>query len=428
MKIIRNFFWFCSGAHMALLHRCPSESNKYVGIGATVMFTGLFAGISASYALYTVFRDQWVAIAFGTVWGLMIFNLDRFIVSGMKKRQNFLREIGMAFPRLVLAVLLAFVISKPLELKIFEREILRIIDLEKTNQAFETREALERNFPEIEQWQAQIDGLRSEIRKKVEFRNQKQQEYDLERFGVQTDATSGIPGIGRNARIKEQQLTEAQQDLDFARNRNMEQIARLDNQIRELYALRQQEFDTQKTTIDNYDGFAARIEALNTLTRESRAVYLANLFIILLFIAVETAPIIAKIISPRGPYDDLLEKHEHVFAKSRLREMTKLEQETYENLHLLEERIKGSIARELEVNRTTLREMTDAEIEVARKTIEIWKKNELSKIEKLVEDAEKEPAVAPETFQASLEEQTDNPQPEPAEIIVVGNEGQMTKG
>jgi hypothetical protein len=30
-------------------------------------------------------------------------------------------------------------------------------------------------------------------------------------------------------------------------------------------------------------------------------------FIILLFIAIETAPIFVKLISPRGPYDDLLE-------------------------------------------------------------------------------------------------------------------------
>ncbi|MFW6350829.1 MAG: DUF4407 domain-containing protein, partial [Bacteroidota bacterium] len=50
MKIFRNFFWFCSGANIAILKRCPTESNKYAGIGGTVLFTGMFAGISASYA------------------------------------------------------------------------------------------------------------------------------------------------------------------------------------------------------------------------------------------------------------------------------------------------------------------------------------------------------------------------------------------
>jgi hypothetical protein len=36
----------------------------------------------------------------------------------------------------------------------------------------------------------------------------------------------------------------------------------------------------------------------------------AELFLILLFIAIETAPIFVKLISSRGPYDELLELHE----------------------------------------------------------------------------------------------------------------------
>lgn len=36
----------------------------------------------------------------------------------------------------------------------------------------------------------------------------------------------------------------------------------------------------------------------------------ANIFIMLLFIAIETAPIFVKLISNRGPYDELLELHE----------------------------------------------------------------------------------------------------------------------
>lgn len=395
-KFFRNFFWFCSGAHTALLRRCPTETAKYVGIGGTVLFTGVFAAISASYALYTVFRVYWVALAFGLVWGSMIFNLDRFIVSSMKKRNNFFREIGMAIPRLMLAVLLAFVISKPLELKIFEREILRVIDTRRTEQTLETREAVAETFPEIEQYQNQIAALRNEIAEKQEFRNQKQTEYDLERFGVQTDGTSGIPGIGRNARIKEQQLREAQQDLDRTRERNLQQIDQLQTQIASLYAQRSTELDRQRASIDNYDGFAARIEALSILTQQNRAVYLANLFIILLFIAVETAPIFVKLISPRGPYDDLLDRHEHVFAKYRLAQITRLEQNTYQDLHLLEERSKNTIRKELDVNRSTIREMTEAEIEIARKTISQWKEMELQKIQ---QDLREETAAKVESAQ-----------------------------
>ncbi len=406
MKFFRNFFWFCSGANTTLLKRCPTESNKYAGIGGTVLFTGVFATISSAYALYTVFRVEWIALAFGLVWGSMIFNLDRFIVSSMKKRNNFFREIGMALPRLMLAVLLAFVISKPLELKIFEREIMRVIDEKRTRQISETREAIAQNYPETEELQGRINQLQQGIREKELFRNQKQEEYDLERFGVASAATSGVPGIGRNARIKEQQLNDAQRDLEATRERNLAQIDHLNNRILHLYEMREEEFKNQRVTIDSYDGFAARIDALGALTRESRAIYMANLFIILLFIAVETAPILVKLISPRGPYDDLLEQHEHVFAKNKLRQITKLEQETYESLHLLEEKSKNTIRKELDVNRTSIREMTDAEIEIARKTIEQWKKHELQKISSALEEKNENPGKSEEKISIEIEEET----------------------
>ena len=45
MKKITRFFWFCSGAHIGTLKKYPIEHNKYVGIGATIFFTALFASL-----------------------------------------------------------------------------------------------------------------------------------------------------------------------------------------------------------------------------------------------------------------------------------------------------------------------------------------------------------------------------------------------
>src|SRR5690606_34237505 len=53
--------------------------------------------------------------------------------------------------------------------------------------------------------------------------------------------------------------------------------------------------------IDGFDGLMARINALNKLP------LLPSLFIMLLFFAIETAPIIAKLLSPKGEYDFKLE-------------------------------------------------------------------------------------------------------------------------
>jgi len=124
MNKIKTFFWICSGVHIPLLKKCEVESSKYAGIGATIFFTGLFAAFAAGYALYTVFDNWWIAAMLGLVWGLMIFNLDRFIVSSMRKAGGFPSEARTAIPRIILAIIISIVIVKPLELKIFEKEIL----------------------------------------------------------------------------------------------------------------------------------------------------------------------------------------------------------------------------------------------------------------------------------------------------------------
>ncbi|MEQ8535294.1 MAG: DUF4407 domain-containing protein, partial [Imperialibacter sp.] len=123
MKKFTSFFWFCSGASHSLLKRCPTESARFVSIGGAVFFTGLLAAVSGGFALHAVFGNYWIATLFGLLWGLMIFNLDRFLVSSLKKNENKWEEWLMAAPRIVLAVLIAIVVAKPLELRIFQPEI-----------------------------------------------------------------------------------------------------------------------------------------------------------------------------------------------------------------------------------------------------------------------------------------------------------------
>ncbi|MCH7413659.1 DUF4407 domain-containing protein [Belliella sp. R4-6] len=326
MKKVTQFFWFCSGANFNLLKKAPTDGNKYFGIGGTIFFTGLLATISAGYALMTVFQSIWYAIGFGIIWGLMIFNLDRFIVSSMRKRAKSWSEWKMAIPRLIMAIILALVISKPLELKIFEREINRKLDEKKSEMIAQSKESLKNGFTEIDALEGQKDSLRSELRNAVGYRDRLQQEYDYERFGTKTDGTSGIIGLGSNAKKKEQQLDAAQQNLDLLNQTYQEKIDLLEQEIQRYVALREAEFTKIQPNIDGFDGMAARIDALSVLTQESQAMKMANLMIILLFVAVETAPIFVKLISLRGPYDDLLdlaEKGVEVYANEQTVKLVK---------------------------------------------------------------------------------------------------------
>src|ERR1044071_1789583 len=119
-----KFLWWCAGAHQKLLKQFPSEHTKYSGLGAVLLATFALATLSAGYAIYTVFGSWLWTIGFAIIWGLIIFNFDRFLVSTMRKYGVSRRkQLWMAVPRLALAVLIGFTIARPLELKIFEKEI-----------------------------------------------------------------------------------------------------------------------------------------------------------------------------------------------------------------------------------------------------------------------------------------------------------------
>ena len=163
--MLKQFFIICSGADTDILKSCSTgEQNKFAGIGATVFFTAVMAAIASSYALYTVFDNLFTAIFFGLIWGLLIFNLDRYIVSTIKKRDSSIDEILQAMPRILLAIIIAVVISKPLELKIFEKEINQVL-LEQKNELTlaNQNQIAEQYTPAITTLENDITALQSQI-------------------------------------------------------------------------------------------------------------------------------------------------------------------------------------------------------------------------------------------------------------------------
>lgn len=116
----------CCGVNRKIVRQCPTDYAKYAGMGGTILFTAIMASLSGSYALFSVFDDEVVAICFGVFWGLLIFNLDRFIVNTMYSDGKVTiswQEFKSGLPRIIMAIFLGIVISTPLELKIFEDAI-----------------------------------------------------------------------------------------------------------------------------------------------------------------------------------------------------------------------------------------------------------------------------------------------------------------
>tara|TARA_R110001632_G_scaffold24708_3_gene68584 strand:+ start:982 stop:2085 length:1104 start_codon:yes stop_codon:yes gene_type:complete len=294
--MIQQFFIICSGADRDVLDNCSrGEKNKYAGIGATVFFTAVLASIAATYALFTVFDNIYRAILFGLLWGFVIFNLDRFIVSTLKKQDNWWKEFGMAVPRLILAVIIAIVISKPLELKIFEKEIDRVMLSQKNDFTVQNQgEILAQFTPEMNNLDAQIDETKAEIAAKETEVDNLYQIYIAEAEGT---AGTELLGKGPVYQEKRDKHDAALAELTAMKTAGAEKVVAAETQKTVLTDQFNTAVSTSQPIINNFDGLMARIDAMKELP------WLPSFFIFLLFLAIETAPIFSKLISPRGEYD-----------------------------------------------------------------------------------------------------------------------------
>ncbi len=294
----------CSGADTDILNNSSkSEQTKFTGIGGTVFFTAVMAFIAARYALYTVFDNYFAATFFGLVWGLLIFNLDRFIVSTIKKHDNKWKEISQATPRIILAIIIAVVISKPLEMKIFEKEINQVLLTQKNDLTLANKEQIANQFtPEITTIQSEIAQLKQEIETKETETNTLYDTYISEAEGT---AGTKLLGKGPVYKEKREKHDAALAELKQLKLDNRAKITDKEAQILALSNEQTKQVTTTQPIIDGFDGLMARINALQELP------WLPSFFIFLLFLAIETSPIFSKLIAPKGEYDYKLQDIEN---------------------------------------------------------------------------------------------------------------------
>ena len=339
--MLKQFFIICSGADTDILSKSAiGEQNKYAGIGATVFFTALMAFIASSYALYSVFDNLLAAIGFGFVWGLLIFNLDRFIVSTIKKRDNIIDEIIQASPRLILAVIIAVVISKPLELKIFEKEINQVLLEQKNDLTLANKDQIALQFnPKTEDLQQKITALQNQIDIKEAEVNSLYDTYINEAEG-----TAGTKLLGKGPVYKEKRSKhdDALAELQTLKVENKEKIATTEAEILQLKIDYDSQVSNTQPIIDGFDGLMARVNALGTLP------WLPSFFIFLLFLAIETSPIFAKLLSPKGEYDFKLEDQETAI-KSMVEQRVNERELAVQTDHSINNKVYADIAEEDEL-------------------------------------------------------------------------------
>lgn len=375
--MLYRFFCWCSGARLYILKQCPSEFNKFYGIGVIVFLTGIMASLSGGYAIFTVFRKLEIAIAFGALWGFLIFSIDWYIVASLRKQQSKLKEFGMALPRFVLAILIAFVVSMPLKLKLFEREIEQQMVFDQQQSNIRYSELVAKEFADIERLENQNAAFRDELALKERQRNQLFEMIIAEAEGMSPTQT---PGKGPVYREKKMEYDKVDAELNQLRNINNKLIEENNEALKQLRYRRDQAQTIATKVTKQSDGFLARLQAMNSLTSSSSSIQWASWFIILLFITIESAPIIVKLLSGRGPYDDLLEAEEYIKQVEIRRDVVQVEltEDHHIDLHRLLEKERND--KLYEVEKDHIKNEAEVLSEINKLKIIKWKEEEIQKL------------------------------------------------
>jgi hypothetical protein len=312
-----RFLWWCAGADQYFLLRSPKQDRvKYAGIGGIVLATGLLAMASGGFAFDTAFGPKGMAgsdsgssigftllnIGFAIFWGLMIFNLDRFIVSSTGKGDGTdsitRKELWGAFPRIVIAFILGVTISKPLEIKILETEINVELRIKQQEKLAEFNESTKKRF------QYDIDLIDADLLKIETDRNilVDRQKVAEKEYTDQMQGRAGNAGYGPRAKQLEMLSKEKIALVESFDVKTKTQVDNLRKQRQKK--LEELDYELNVTNLEqahNLDGLLARIATSHDLSLWMGIALLA------IFLSIEMGPILFKLMMTKGAYDYMVE-------------------------------------------------------------------------------------------------------------------------
>ncbi len=363
--MISDFLIKCSGADTDILKQCPKfETIKFVGIGATIFLTAILAGISGGYAIYFTFNNYVVSFLFGILWGILIFNLDRYIVSSIRKQGNIRKEIYSSIPRILIAIILAVTISKPLELKLFDGSIskklieeedqynsqceigilTRLNDLNTKKKEFQQEISTVRNTifstdgiskqidDRISNLNVQINNSLSIIsrndliiKNNIVYKDKIMSDGKVDR--VKSYNKTAIDKMSNNIELNNiinsysinidhlndslsKRREELSSQIKTCEGQYLSQIASIQSQINELNTNRISIIEKCKHDSSLGKDLIGRLKALDKIKNKDWIVYMCGLLISILFILIESSPIIVKLLSKIGSYDKILDRME----------------------------------------------------------------------------------------------------------------------
>jgi hypothetical protein len=377
MGLVYTALCWCSGSRLYLLKECPSEWNKHAGMGAIVLFTGFMAGFSGFYALFTIFDSIILSALFGAFWACLIFFLDWYILASMKKENKPMKEIMTALPRFILAVLISVVIARPLEMKLFEKEINQEVIALMRDKSANYKVLVNKEFKELDDLIAQNRKLTAEINEKEQIRDELYNAVIAEAEGRSITKEVGKGPVYREKQI---QLARVEQELAELKTRNLKKIESNDTRIAKLQQLQDKEMGEGYQAVNDANGFLARTEAFNSLSIRNQHIGVVNWFIMLLFLVIEVSPVLVKLMLRKGPYDELLDVEERQVRTQLKKTSSEVENNTNYSLNLATEISRLRFKSSLDVAEAKYTALSNARMRLNEAHLKMWEKSQLAKI------------------------------------------------
>lgn len=372
--LLNEFLWSCAGVNKKILRQCPTDYAKYAGSGGTILFTALMAMLSGGYAMYFVFNSTYVAIAFGIFWGLLIFNLDRFIFNTMYSDglpSISWGEIRSGLPRIIMAIFLGIVISTPLEMKIFEDRINSQLVKDNIRRTNETRIEAENGNKTLIARRDALEKERTSISNRLAAANRELKE---EGEGV---ALSGKAGHGPIYADKEANRNAIQKELTDWDNAHNTELMDIRKQISENSKKIGE--DIAKGNTEN--GFCVRYEAFANIKDNNISLQIVSIMIMLLFIVIETVPTFFKMMMSSGEYDDKLREEMHRARVLADKGISDINDYINTEIQISTEKNKNRLEAEVKANQEVLDRIALAQAELLQSAIDAWREEELAKIQ-----------------------------------------------
>jgi len=236
-----------------------------------------------------VFGNLAYAIVFALVWGFIIFNFDRFLVSTMRKYGvSKRRQMLMAIPRLALALLIGLTIARPLELKVFEKEI-SVKMIENMHKKITRNDSLLQAKNKLLLASANGEKNRLTARKNAI----EDTLYNLQTAYLQeADGTggSGKRGIEKLTRLKMVAFTSSSAQFSPELSELSSGIKTQDSIIASAKANLEEKRKAYEASVVANQGFLEKNKALSDLSDEESSVWWTSTMLSLLIILIEIDP------------------------------------------------------------------------------------------------------------------------------------------